>query len=69
MYTKDLRIFNRPLSQLVLIDNASYSYAWQIENGIPIIPFYDNKEDRELETLREYLVGMKGVADVRDYNR
>lgn len=28
MYTKDLRIFDRPLSRLVLIDNASYSYAW-----------------------------------------
>ena len=52
MYTKDLRIFDRPLSQLVLIDNAAYSYAWQVDNGIPIIPFYDHKDDRELEALR-----------------
>lgn len=28
MYTKDLRIFDRPLNQIVLVDNASYSYAW-----------------------------------------
>jgi len=33
---------------LVLVDNAAYSYAWQLDNGIPIVPFYDNKEDREL---------------------
>ncbi|CAD8156081.1 unnamed protein product [Paramecium octaurelia] len=69
MYTKDLRIFDRPLSQLVLVDNASYSYAWQLENGIPIIPFYDNKEDKELESLLKYLRGMQGCRDVRDYNK
>ena len=29
MYTKDLRIFaDRSLDQLVLVDNAAYSYAW-----------------------------------------
>ncbi|CAD8165360.1 unnamed protein product [Paramecium pentaurelia] len=69
MYTKDLRIFDRPLSQLVLVDNASYSYAWQLDNGIPIVPFYDNKEDRELESLLKYLKGMQGCKDVREYNR
>ncbi|CAD8121979.1 unnamed protein product [Paramecium sonneborni] len=69
MYTKDLRIFDRPLSQLVLVDNASYSYAWQLENGIPIIPFYDNKEDRELESLLKYLKGLQGCKDVREYNK
>ncbi|CAD8099378.1 unnamed protein product [Paramecium sonneborni] len=69
MYTKDLRIFDRPLNQLVLIDNASYSYAWQIDNGIPIVPFYDNKDDRELWGLQTYLIGMLGVSDVREYNR
>ncbi|CAD8180883.1 unnamed protein product [Paramecium octaurelia] len=69
MYTKDLRIFDRPLSQIVLVDNASYSYAWQLDNGIPIVPFYDNKDDRELWGLQSYLMGMRGALDVREYNR
>ncbi|CAK81409.1 unnamed protein product (macronuclear) [Paramecium tetraurelia] len=69
MYTKDLRIFDRQLSQIVLIDNAAYSYAWQLDNGIPIVPFYDNKDDRELWGLQTYLSGMIGVSDVREYNR
>ncbi|CAK74517.1 unnamed protein product (macronuclear) [Paramecium tetraurelia] len=69
MYTKDLRIFDRPLSQMVLVDNASYNYAWQLDNGIPIVPFYDNKDDRELWGLQTYLMGMRGVSDVREYNR
>lgn len=73
LYTKDLKVFcdntNRPLSQVVLIDNAAYSYAWQIENGIPILPYYDNKEDKELIDLELYLKGMVGLDDVREYNK
>lgn len=57
------------MSSVVLIDNASYSYAWSIENGIPIIPFYDNKDDRELIDLEKYLKSMIGVGDVREYNK
>ena len=51
MYVKDLRIINRPLSDMVLVDNAAYSYAYQVDNGIPILPFYDAKNDFELVAL------------------
>ena len=27
------------------MDNSVYSFAFQIDNGIPIIPFYDEKTD------------------------
>ena len=40
MYVKDLRVIDRPASDLVLVDNAAYSYAFQMDNGIPIIPYY-----------------------------
>jgi CTD small phosphatase-like protein 2 len=30
---------------MVLVDNAAYSYIFQLDNGIPIIPFYDSKSD------------------------
>lgn len=44
IYIKDLRIFaNRNIDDIVIVDNAVYSFGYQIENGIPIIPFYDNK--------------------------
>ena len=53
---KDLRILgNRQLKNIVLVDNSPYSFGPQIENGIPIIPFFYNKEDRELYNLIGYL--------------
>jgi CTD small phosphatase-like protein 2 len=70
VFTKDLRVFgDRSLDSIVLVDNASYSYAMQVENGIPIIPYYDNKNDTQLQALTTYLQGMAGYRDVRDYNK
>ena len=51
MYVKDLRIMNRNMSDTILIDNAAYSYAFQVDNGIPIIPYYEGKTDFELKAL------------------
>ena len=67
-YVKDLRLLNRDLSRTVLVDNAAYSYAFQVDNGIPIIPFYSG-EDFELPALQEYLYSLKGHEDVREANR
>jgi CTD small phosphatase-like protein 2 len=44
VHIKDLRVLgNRDLKNIVLVDNAAYSFGYQLENGIPIIPFYENK--------------------------
>ena len=68
MYVKDLRMIDRDLSRMLLIDNAAYSYAFQPENGVPILPFYDNRADNELKSLTGYLKQMFGVPDVRKKN-
>ena len=39
---------------MVLVDNAAYSYAFQLENGIPILPFYYGA-DFQLVALEKYL--------------
>jgi len=70
VHIKDLRVIgNRNLQDMVLIDNAAYSFGFQIENGIPIIPFYDNKNDQELRHLTPYLKFLNSVKDVRDIVR
>lgn len=56
IYIKDLRIIkNVPLENMVIIDNSVLSFAFHLENGIPILPFYSNKDDTEMDTLRNYL--------------
>ncbi|KRX07565.1 HAD-like domain [Pseudocohnilembus persalinus] len=68
VYIKDLRIFaDRKLEDLVLVDNAAYSFSFQVDNGIPIIPFYHHKEDMELVSLMNLLKPIKNFKDVREY--
>lgn len=45
MHVKDLRVIDRDLMNMVLVDNAAYSFAYQPENGIPIIPYYHGDTD------------------------
>jgi CTD small phosphatase-like protein 2 len=70
LHVKDLRVIgNRNLQDLILVDNAAYSFGMQLENGIPIIPFYDNKADQELRNLIPYLKFLSSVKDLREVNK
>lgn len=67
---KDLRIFaDRDLKDVVIVDNSVYSFAFQIDNGIPIIPFYNDKQDEEMLHLVYYLNCLAKADDVREQNR
>lgn len=62
-----MRVFaNRDLKDVILVDNAAYSFGFQIENGIPIIPFYENKSDQELKHLISFLKPLANVREIRD---
>ena len=52
-YVKDLDIFkdNYNLKDIIIIDNSILSFAYHINNGIPVVPFYDSKQDSELPLL------------------
>ena len=67
---KDLRIFkNIDLSKIILIDNSMYSFAAQINNGILINSFFNDKNDSELNNALEYLINYIYPADdVRQVN-
>lgn len=57
------------MKDLIIVDNAAYSFAFQIHNGLPIIPYYDNKQDSELKHLTHYLKSIISVKDVREVNK
>jgi CTD small phosphatase-like protein 2 len=54
---------------MVLVDNSVLSFALQLENGIPILPYYYNKQDEELLHLMYYLKCLVTQEDVRMHNR
>lgn len=70
VYVKDLRILkNINMKNTVIIDNSVLSFAFQLENGIPVLPFYDNKEDEEFKFLINYLNHLSKVDDIREENK
>ena len=66
VYIKDLRIIkNRNMKDIVIVDNAVYSFGFQLDNGIPILPFYDDKKDEEMLHLTTYLKTLSKMDDIR----
>jgi CTD small phosphatase-like protein 2 len=54
---------------MIIIDNAVYSFGFQLDNGIPILPFYEDPKDEELLHLIYYLKCLEKQADMREQNR
>ena len=70
VFIKDLRILsNRRVQDIVIVDNAAYSFGYQLDNGIPIISWHDDEYDKELLNLIDYLKYLASAEDVREINR
>jgi len=62
---------------MLIVDNSVLSFLFQIDNGVPILPFYTNRQDEELLHLTFYLNCLAeqaleeklGTSDVRLQNR
>ena len=69
-FIKDLRVvWNEDLNDMVIVDHISYSFASQIDNGIPILPWNEEPNDCELKHLTNYLVNLSKFRDVRVENQ
>ena len=70
-YIKDLDIFDKyyDLKNIVIIDNSVLSFAYHLNNGIPIVPYYDSEEDSELSILGYYLLSIYNYDDLREANK
>jgi len=69
IYVKDLRIIrNVPMENMIIIDNSVLSFAFQLENGIPILPYYQNKDDIEMENLKNYLIKLASCDNLQIHN-
>ena len=67
---KDLRIFKeRDPKDILIVDNSATCFVNHLDNGVPIIPFYDNKADTQLLSLYKFLVACSEKADSREFIR
>lgn len=53
---------------MVIVDNLVHSFGLQLENGIPILEWNGDKEDKELYYLSDYLIEASYVDDIREFN-
>ena len=69
LYIKDLRMINRDLDKCIIVDDHAYSFGFQLDNGVLILPFTGEETDTEMLTLGEYLTYLMRFADFRSVNR
>ncbi len=70
VYIKDLSIFEGfDLKNILIIDNSVLSFAFNLDNGIPILPYYDSEKDVELSFCGCYLVNIAHCDNIMEVNK
>ena len=69
-FIKDLRILkNRDPANMVLVDDIIHSFAFQLNNGVPVMKWDGRRNDKELKYLYKYLVKCSQAEDMRECNK
>ena len=70
-YVKDLDIFDEfyDLKDIIIVDNSVLSFIYHLENGIPIVPYYNEDKDGSLYVVGLYLMHIYKENDLREANK
>ena len=66
VYVKDLRIIkDRDIKDIIIVDNSIISFAYQLNNGIPIKAYMRQENDEELLFMVTFLEEIYSYPDPR----
>ena len=66
-FVKDLKKLGRDLKDIIIVDNSPLAYLLNSDNGLPILTWFDDRNDQELYKITPVLEFLSGVPDVREY--
>ena len=70
LYVKDMNIFEGfDPKNILIVDNSVMAFAYDLDNGIPILPYYDAEKDLELLFVAYYFESIYECDDLRVINK
>ena len=66
VFTKDMSKIGRDMKDTIILDNSPSAYMLQPECAMPIISWYDDPNDRQLEHLIPLFMQLNQVHDCRE---
>ena len=66
-YVKNLDKLGRNLKDIIIVDNSPLAYSLHPNNGLPILSWFDDYNDYELDNITPILIFLSTVNDVRNY--
>ena len=66
-FVKPLHQLGRPMKDIIILDNSPHAYLFTPEVALPIVSWYEDPADMELQRMMPFLEFMATVEDVRPY--